>query len=102
MSLWALIAHVWGVLLQSQGENEVCVKLVFISGRETALELFLATDGERPFCLSSPLQKASCPVPLAYRADWQLSLGATRQQGGCQCRAAYDSSAEDDRLNAQH
>lgn len=64
--MWALIAHVRGVLLLSEGETEVCGKLVSTSGREAALELLLATDGKRPFCLSSPLEKASCPVPLAY------------------------------------
>lgn len=43
-----------------------------------------------------------CSSPLPVGADGQLSRGATRQQGGCQCRAAWDPSTEDDRLASQH
>lgn len=63
-SLWAMITYMW-VLLLSEEESKVCGELVSTLGSEAVLELLIVADGEKPFCLSSPLEKARCSFPFA-------------------------------------
>lgn len=59
-----MITYMW-VLLLSEEESKVCGELVSTLGSEAVLELLIVADGEKPFCLSSPLEKARCSFPFA-------------------------------------